>query len=463
MDQKSPPDLQDTQQAAPSHTSGQREESLNQVPSLPVISQNPVSHGHRVSIQEPVSILHSHRISNQEPSPSALGPRRVSIQEPLPSALSPRRVSIQEPPPSALSPRRVSIQEPPSSALSSRWVSAQESSEFGFISPQLSIQASLPSAYSDWASSKNAPSDFHGHHFNTQSPHNLTNAPSKTYSSQDIKGRQLHSLAKRLTRPSIDVPPSLTQSPKASIESIDWDDNESLRECICDSKASESSALTHASSSSIVINSMRLQNSRSLPSLLPKASQLLLEAKKVSHQLSLVLTLAGMMVITTVSFGQPWIHFWVPLRPPGDPAGSQTIPIDTILFVQCPDVSCLHEFDKNAYLLDLAWACFLISGITSFCVCAGLIGALCFPSSSLPLTDFFLLMGSFIAGTSIILGILLYLMQAKKYLQEGMTYTLGISFYLAWTGVFLFLMIGLFSYLNYVNFWSILALQAIWS
>ena len=41
-----------------------------------------------------------------------------------------------------------------------------------------------------------------------------------------------------------------------------------------------------------------------------------------------------------------------------------------------------------------------------------------------------------------ILAILFYLMQAREYLQEGMTYKLGCSFYLAWTGVFFFVMIG---------------------
>jgi hypothetical protein len=34
-------------------------------------------------------------------------------------------------------------------------------------------------------------------------------------------------------------------------------------------------------------------------------------------------------------------------------------------------------------------------------------------------------------------------MQAKKFLQEGMTYKLGVSFYLAWIGVFAFLLTGL--------------------
>lgn len=46
-------------------------------------------------------------------------------------------------------------------------------------------------------------------------------------------------------------------------------------------------------------------------------------------------------------------------------------------------------------------------------------------------------------GVSIILGVLFYLMQARKFLQEGMTYILGRSFYLAWINVFFFFMIGL--------------------
>lgn len=46
-------------------------------------------------------------------------------------------------------------------------------------------------------------------------------------------------------------------------------------------------------------------------------------------------------------------------------------------------------------------------------------------------------------GVNIILGVLFYLMQARKFLQEGVTYTLGSSFYLAWINVFFFFMIGL--------------------
>ena len=40
------------------------------------------------------------------------------------------------------------------------------------------------------------------------------------------------------------------------------------------------------------------------------------------------------------------------------------------------------------------------------------------------------------------MGVLFYLMQAHEFLQEGMTYRLGRSFYLAWMGVFLFLRTG---------------------
>lgn len=46
-------------------------------------------------------------------------------------------------------------------------------------------------------------------------------------------------------------------------------------------------------------------------------------------------------------------------------------------------------------------------------------------------------------GASIALGVQFYLWQADRYLQEGMTYQLGISFYLAWSSVFLFLITGL--------------------
>uniref|UniRef100_A0A8C6EQJ9 Uncharacterized protein n=1 Tax=Marmota marmota marmota TaxID=9994 RepID=A0A8C6EQJ9_MARMA len=70
-------------------------------------------------------------------------------------------------------------------------------------------------------------------------------------------------------------------------------------------------------------------------------------------------------------------------------------------------------------LLDLSWAFLVISSITGFCLCVALISTLFFTSSNLPMLDFFLFISS--------------------------------------------IMTGLFSYLNYMNFWSILAIQAIWA
>ncbi|KAM9226262.1 uncharacterized protein PS065_008526 [Dugong dugon] len=188
--------------------------------------------------------------------------------------------------------------------------------------------------------------------------------------------------------------------------------------------------------------------------LLPFGWQLLHEAKKISRMVSLALSLAGMVIISLISLGQPWMHFQVPLRPPGDPAGSQTFPINTIFFVRCVDISCLREYDQNAYLLDCAWLFILISSLTGFCICITLLNTIFFTSSNLPMLDFSTFIASTLTGmalrslprdqvTSMILGVLFYLLQAQEYLQEGMTYRLGRSFYLAWTGILFFLMTGL--------------------
>lgn len=81
---------------------------------------------------------------------------------------------------------------------------------------------------------------------------------------------------------------------------------------------------------------------------LPLSRRLLHEARKISRQLSLLLSLAGMVILGLISLGQPWMHFQVPLTAPGDPAGPLTIPINTILSVRCTDVSCLQEHDYKA-------------------------------------------------------------------------------------------------------------------
>lgn len=41
-----------------------------------------------------------------------------------------------------------------------------------------------------------------------------------------------------------------------------------------------------------------------------------------------------------------------------------------------------------------------------------------------------------------VLGVLFYLLQASQFLQEGMTYRLGVSFYMAWAGAAFFLLAG---------------------
>ncbi|XP_036152057.1 outer dense fiber protein 4-like [Myotis myotis] len=274
-------------------------------------------------------------------------------------------------------------------------------------------------------------------------------------------------------RASVDVPPSITESPEASMESMEqilWTSQEDFKESLYNLQLSKNTpdsdvqsiplhSSTDTSSSRFLVRAERRHSQ------LPVGTRLLHQAKKLSRQLSLVLSLVGAVIIGLITLGQPWVHFQVPLTLPGGPADPppQTIPINTIFVVRCSDVSCLHEQDHNAYLLDSAWAFFFISAFTSFCLCLILIDITFFTKSNVPVLDFSNIVLSNLAGTSMVLGVLFYLLQAHEFLQEGMTYSLGRSFYLAWTGIFCFLAIGIISYMNYVNFWFILAPQAIWT
>ncbi|XP_006144727.1 outer dense fiber protein 4-like isoform X2 [Tupaia chinensis] len=245
---------------------------------------------------------------------------------------------------------------------------------------------------------------------------------------------------------------SAAAGPEASIESIKsafWDSKDNVKECVHSSQFNQSTPddIHNFSLGNSIRTSSGWSQKYSRLSLLSINWWLLHEAKKISRQVSLVLNLSSLVLIGLISLGQPWIHFQVPLTSSWDPAGFQTIPITTILFVRCPDISCMHEYDQNAYLLDLSWAFLLFSSIASLCLCFGLIGTIFLTNFYLPMLDFFFFITSILAGTSIVLSILFYLLQAHEYLQEGMTYQLGRSFYLAWT--------GLLSYLNYMNFWSI--------
>ncbi|XP_069856569.1 DNA-directed RNA polymerase II subunit RPB1-like isoform X2 [Dipodomys merriami] len=513
MSQEAPSDPQRPQPAPPSTTQAETpgfppstynpqsqqvsaQEPLQSILSRRVSSQEHSSaHSHRrVSIQEPLPSILSRPVSLQD-SPSALGRRRVSIQEPSPPssyykfsfqdsppAPSRRRVSIQEPSPassyhrfslqdSPLAPsrRRVSIQEPPVSFLPSQ-PNIQDTSPI-FHSHQASIQDTPPVTYNRWVSARDPPSVLQDH----QSTYPLNNVQFKSSSgpastqappSQVPPKNKKVNLAGKQTWPQDNIPSTISQSGTIqSMESLAWDSDATSKEDHSyqrDPVAPNSTTQYLARrSTGIAYSGYRGKYSRQ--SLLPIGWRLLHEARKISRQLSLVLTLAGMLIIGIISLGQPWVHFQVPLMPPGGPSRPPTIAIDTILFVRCPDISCMHEYDQNAYLLDLAWAFLVISSITCFCLFVGLISTIFFTSSNLPMLDFFLFICSIMSGTSIVLAVLFYLLQANKYMQEGMTYTLGISFYLAWTGIFLFFITGFFSYLNYINFWSILAIQAIWT
>ncbi|XP_059133922.1 uncharacterized protein LOC131923067 isoform X1 [Peromyscus eremicus] len=442
MDQHSS-GLQSKGTAAPYSRKNKTQDSLKGTSNLPDATQ-----GHRINIQAPMPIVHTQGLNSQELSTS-IPHRRVRIQEPPASTFLPWRLSTQASSPSTILPQRLSTQETPSQGS------------------QPNTQRIQSVGYNRCPSSRESSSLSHNHRVNILNPHTLSNVQSEIHSLQTdadspLSLIQSHKPNRKQKRPSVDVPPSITCSPEASIESFEsfvWDSKDSLREHLHSSLSVQSTvgSFSKLASLSTTTGSYRTQ-SKHWP-LLRMGWMLLLEAKKISQYLSLVLTVVGMLMLNLIAFWQPWIHFQVPLVPSGDPTGPKTIPIDTTFFMGCPDISCMNDYD----LLDLAWACLLISGILSFCACMGLIRTILFSSTNTPSMDFFLFICSLMTGISIILGVLFYLMQAREFLQEGMTYTMGSSFYLAWISVFFFFMIGLFSYLNYMNFWSILPVQARWS
>lgn len=217
MAQKSQSNFQSTQPGASNSTHAETQGTVPTTFSPEAHSQDrpPPLHGHWVSTQEPLQSILTHRVSVQE-SPPASSPPRVSIQDLLPP-LSPRRVSIQEPPP-VLSSRRVSIQEPLTFSYSRR------------------ASDTPPVSYNRWVNSRDAPPAFQGH-FSPQSSQTLANTRSETRDQSSMEKNQsktrVFSLSHKLTRPSVDVPPSITHSPEASIkstESIFWDFEKSLED-----------------------------------------------------------------------------------------------------------------------------------------------------------------------------------------------------------------------------------------
>ncbi|XP_015860260.1 uncharacterized protein LOC102909107 isoform X2 [Peromyscus maniculatus bairdii] len=391
--------LQSKRAAAPYSRKNETQDSLKGTSNLPDATQ-----GHQINIQAPAPIIHTQGLNGQEPSTS-IPHRRVRIQEPPASTFLPWRLSTKASPPSTILPQRLSTQETPSQGS------------------QPNTQRIQSVGYNHSPSSRESFSLYHNHRLNIRNSHTLSNVQSEIHSLQTntdspLSLIQSHQLNRKQKRSSVDVPPSITCSPDASIESFEsfvGDSKDSLREHLHRSLSSQSAvgSFSKLASLSTAMGSNRTQ-SKHWP-LLRMGWMLLLEAKKISQYLSLVLTVVGMLMLNFIAFWQPWIRFQVPLVPSGDPTGPKTIPIDTTFFMGCPDISCMNDYD----LLDLAWACLLISGIMSFCVCMGLIRTIFFSSTNTPSMDFFLFICS--------------------------------------------LMTGLFSYLNYMNFWSILPAQARWS
>ncbi|XP_061242120.1 mucin-2-like isoform X3 [Bos javanicus] len=398
----------------------------------------------RVSIQEPLPIIHNRRVSIQDPQPST-PTRRVSIQDPQPSTPT-RRVSIQDPQPSTLTrwvsiqdpqpstpTRRVSIQEP-LPIIHNRRVSIQDPLSINshrlsiedttpvISSHRASIQDPLSITYSRQFHPRDAPPVFQSRLFSSQNPllttrTPLTNIKSVTYHSQlSVQGPKL-SLQSSTSpvRARVDVPLSITHSPEASIKSVEstvWTSQETIRDSLSSSQISQSILENNAQN----LPSASFENNAGSPGSTSRC---------------------------------PW-HPWGTLASgpsPSTPSSS----------------SAARIWPACTNLLDFAWAFLLVASITNFILCIILINIIFSTSSNVPLLDFSNVIITALTGTSMILGILFYLMQAREYLQEGMTYKLGCSFYLAWTGVFFFVMIGFFSYLNYINFWSLLANQAIWT
>ncbi|XP_058529931.1 uncharacterized protein LOC118760808 [Ochotona princeps] len=417
----------------------------------------------RASIQEPPETADTIQDSGPEPRP-ALRIRRVSIQEPLPSG-SPPRASVQEPLPSG-SPRRASVQEPLPSG--SPWRASVQEPLPSDSSRRASVQEPLPSGSPRRASIREDYLALQSRRFSLQTSPSLASVDSaSSHNNLTIQTRK-QCLAFQ-ARYSIDIPPSITHSPQSSISNLEsvviWGSQESLGDRSHSLQPDQDSLEdNHSLTAAISVgdpSSRAHKGSEQL--LLPVCWRLLHDAKRITRYTSLVLTLAGILTITLVSLGQPWMHFQVPLGPARERESPPRILIKTVLFVQCPDSSCLREYDQNAYLLDLAWTFFVFSSICGVYVFFTLISTIFFSTSNVPVLDFSIFLSSILTATSMVLGVLFYLLQAGQFLQEGMTYRLGVSFYMTWAGAAFFLLAGLLSYLNYMNFWFILVLEGNWT
>ncbi|XP_058564395.1 uncharacterized protein LOC131499877 isoform X2 [Neofelis nebulosa] len=262
MSQRSQSGPQSTQPGflpgAPSNTQNETEVSppITYKPQVRIQDSQPIINSGRVSIQEPPPIIHNRRVSIQEP-PLIIHNRRASIQGP-PPIINSHRVSIQEPL-SIIHNRRVSIQDPP--LVHSRWASIQdvppiinscwvstEDMPSTVSGHRLSIQDTPSVTYSQRLKTQDVPPIFQTHHFSIQNspllPHvSLNNVESLNYNSSQVSSQdhlptsQSPCLSTQcLTLPiraKVDVPPSITHSPTASVKSTDsiiWTTQESFKD-----------------------------------------------------------------------------------------------------------------------------------------------------------------------------------------------------------------------------------------
>lgn len=234
MDQN-PSGLQSKETAAPYSRQ-------NETQGSPKVTSNlqDAAHGPQANTQAPIPIIHTRKFSN--------------VEQPASIPMT-RRVSIQEPPATVFLPRRVSTQSSPSTILSRR-LSNQETPPQGFQPNTQDIQSV---AYNRWLSSRETSSLYQNHRIGILSSHTLSSALSELPNSQiDTESHPSttpsYSLNRKQTRPSVDVPPSITQSPQASIRSLEsfvWDSKDSLKEFSEDSISTHSTLGSSSKLSSI--------------------------------------------------------------------------------------------------------------------------------------------------------------------------------------------------------------------
>ncbi|XP_027716741.1 transmembrane protein 202-like [Vombatus ursinus] len=203
-------------------------------------------------------------------------------------------------------------------------------------------------------------------------------------------------------------------------------------------------------------------------SMLPLSHRLLHRARHLSRELCLLLSLAGLAIAGLLSLYKSWICFYVPVGAPGN---FTVIDIYTSLLVPCPETECTLEPDQPPYYLTYSVVFILIASLISFLLCLALAYSIIFFTGSVPIFDLSTSIASFTSGMIpnswpfslfLFLCALFYLLQAQNFLQEGMSYTLEINYYLTWVGIFLFMMTGFLCFLNYLNFWSIITPGGCW-